>query len=159
MFAVVKKEKRKIVLIAYHNEKRVVKKYLESIKDKDSLKILKTPNEWIEQQKDYEDLYLIRYGKTFVQCGYYEYIYEDYRTNLSELYLTKDVLMKLFEVGDFDQKEKRTISKTIQIIAEAIDNEEEAIPSLEELKQIKEHVESFRYHISDLEYDDPKWFQ
>ena len=146
-------------LIAYHDEKRVVKQYCESINQIKHKQVyyVKIPKRiWMKKWYD-PDLYLIRFGKTFIQSGYAECIETDYNLNLSELYLTKDILMKVGELYHISPKEMKSITKSIVILEKIIHQEETLVPTLEELKQIKSHLDEFRYHISDLETDDYLW--
>lgn len=144
------------MLIGYHNEKRVVKVYCNSCRDT-NLQCKKIAFEELKKYNDYEDLYLIRFGKTYIQCGYDEYARDDYRTVLSELYLAKDVFLKIWETNRVNMNDKKKIRHALEILEEQIEIEETDVPSLMELKEIKSRMDEFRYHMSDFEKDEYGW--
>lgn len=146
-------------LIGFHEEKRVVKQYLKSVQDRSKgiFQIIRISQKKIEKIPNYQDLYFIRFGKTYIQFGYEEYISDDYATILAELYLAKEVLLKL-ELKDHLSKSTRNgLKKTLLLLEEEIEAEETMVPTLDELKCIKDHMEEFRYHITEMEHDDYRW--
>lgn len=156
-------------LIAYNEEKRIVYRYLERYNLEyerknhyatEKYRMVKMKSKDLKSIVNYEDYYLIRSGTTFIQAGFYQYIEEDVRKSLSELYLTNDVLKKLLEFDeDLESKDKKAICKTIKYISEKIADEEDAIYPLRELEVLKEHYESFRDNLAYLENDDWRWTQ
>ena len=156
MYAVYDKKK----LIAYHDEKRVVKRYCNSIntnKREKDLYFLKIPKTIWKEKNHNPDLYLVRYGKSYIQSGYIDYVQTDYNINLSELYLSKDILLKIAETRNVPKAILKSFTKVLNFLEGIIKEEEEYVPTLEELQSIKNHMDEFRYHISDLEIDDYGW--
>lgn len=145
-------------LIAYHDEKRVVTNYLYGV-DNIRYKIKKLHKQKLKTIPDYENLYLVRFGKTFIQVGYLSYVEEDQTRILNELYFTKDILIKLLETVPYEDKERIHLEQTIILIEEHIDLEETTVDPPEILKEIKRFQEEFRYHISTWEKDDSNWTQ
>lgn len=153
-------------LIAYHEERRVVTRYLDAYnrqyREKDpehneEYKIVKMKSKVLKLNPHYENLYLVRYGRMFIQSGYYQYVEDDIRTFMSELYLTKDTLSKIFELDDLDPKEEKSIRRTLAYISSKIMDEEEAIYPLHQLERIKSSYEDFRDSLSCQEEDDWRW--
>lgn len=145
-------------LIGFHEEKRVVKHYMRSIQNRSEgfLQIKQVNQKKIEKILDYQDFYLIRFGKTYIQFGYEEYVLDDYAVILAELYLAKDVLLKLQLKEKLSKSTKNGLQKTLLLLEEEIEAEEMMVPTLIELKQIKDHMDEFRYHIAE-EHDDYRW--
>lgn len=143
-------------LIAYHEEKRVVTNYCKAFQKK-NYQCKKMKSSELQRIPNYQDLYLVRFGKTFIQMEYESYIRDDTELFLSELYLCKDVLLKLYELGNIEEKERPALKKVLCLLEEEIQDTETMIPTLEELKRLKESMEAFRYHISDWEHDDYRW--
>ena len=155
MYAVYDRNK----IIAFHDEKRVVKKYCKSIniKREKDLYFLKIPKTIWKEKNQNPDLYLVRYGKSYIQSGYIDYVQTDYNINLSELYLSKDILLKIAETRNVPKAILKSFTKVLNFLEGIIKEEEEYVPTLEELQSIKNHMDEFRYHISDLETDDYRW--
>lgn len=144
-------------IVAWHEEKRVVRNYALCINtdyERKRLYTRKVHKRVVKELPNYEDLYLVRRGKTFIQSGYLDYEYDDYKVILSELFFTKDILNKYMKYEYLDKKEKKSFNIVLDCLQYTIDNLENSVPSLEDLQKVKSMVEEYKYHISDLETDD-----
>ena len=143
MFAVLD-EKRNI--IAFHDEKRVVKKYVESIYavHKITLSIKKISKRYKHALN--ADLYLVKYGKTFVQVGFITYIQIAYDTFLDDERNAKDTLLRILELDRLDSKEIKTIKKAVKIMDKLVYKDERYTPSFDELSRLKADYDPYIYN-------------
>ena len=139
-------------VIAFHDEKRVVKRYVENYNscNDSKLKYYKMKKSIAKKELKYkEDLYLVKYRSTYIQSGYYDYCRVAETDNLSELYETKDVLFKLLEV-DFsmlDKKDIKHISGAINVINRLIEEEKKYTPNMRELKTLKDNIDIYNRNV------------
>ena len=137
MFAAVSIFNNKIEYVAFHDEKRVIKKYIEMCDDKD-LKLTKIKRKKAEKIPNFTNLYLIRYNDTFIQNGYTEYV--DMTDMMYDHIMCRDELMSILEMYDFTKKEKKAFLKVISCIDEIIDEDKSWTPSLNALKDVENDV-------------------
>jgi hypothetical protein len=135
-------------VIAFHDEYRVVKSYCELIRKHHDVKltICKIKNKKCRKLNDFDDLYLVRYNETYVQCGYLVYL-----QLLSDEYVydhtyVKDILMRMMEVYEFSHDELKAIKKTIKIMDKIIKDESEFVPELSTLKQMELDYQPYFYN-------------
>lgn len=149
MYCVYDENKKDI--IAFHDDIDVVQCYVDSIYKHHSvsLKIGKIKRKKAEKYKDYEDLYLIRYGRygdTYIQSGYLQYL-EFVDDGLHEDHIfCRDILLRLLEIYDLPINEKNNIKKTVKIIQNILDHEDGYIPELGSLKDIKQDYDPYIYN-------------
>ena len=99
--------------------------------------------------ENYEDLYFVRYGRygdTYIQSGYLQYL-EFVDDGLHDDHIfCRDILLRILELYDLPSNEKNSIRKTIKIIEEILDHEEGYIPELNSLKDIKQDYDPYIYN-------------
>ena len=139
-------------IIAFHDEKRVVKKYVENYNNTNEYKISfrKVKKSIAKKElKHKEDLYLVKYRSTYVQSRFYDSCVISETDNLEELQQTKDVLYKLLELdyNNLTNKEIKHVYGTLEIIERMILEEKSYTPDINELKQIKENIDRYRNSI------------
>ena len=145
MYAVIENDK----FIAFHDEKRVVRKYVNRIRDSNedkSLCIVKLGNKKAKKINRYYDLYLVRYGDIYVQSGYLDIVeLADPQIEYDHQY-AKDVLMRLLELGNIDDEKQIHIEETICLLDQLIRKEKKYTPSLEELERMEDHYGPYLYN-------------
>ena len=82
-------------IIALHDNKEVVEKYCELLKEYHNvnLSIGKIKKKAEDRIKNLDDLYLVRYGDTYVQSGYLLYLQMSSAQLIEDISKTKDVLL------------------------------------------------------------------
>ncbi len=138
-------------IIAFHDDIDVAQCYVDSIYKHHGviLKISKIKRKKAEKYENYEDLYLVRYGRygdTYIQSGYLQYL-EFVDDGLHDDHIfCRDILLRILELYDLPSNEKNSIRKTIKIIEEILDHEEGYIPELNSLKDIKQDYDPYIYN-------------
>ena len=137
-------------VVAFHEDEEVVKTYVEMIKrSKDKTYHIATiKDKKIKKIKDFEDLYLVRYGETYIQTEYLTYV--ELATNSqidSDNKLCKEILFRILETQNLDKDDKKTIMKCIKVIDNIIEENETYTPSLSELRTLKDDFESYMHNM------------
>ena len=143
MYVVLYKKK----VIAFHDEKRVVKCYTDRVKSRydERLVVCKVKKKDEKNINQLYDLYLVRYGDTYIQSGYMEYLQlADPQLEYDHQY-AKDVLMKVLEIEDLNKKEKRAIKDSVTILEGLIDIDRKYTPTLEELQRLQDQYAPYIY--------------
>ena len=130
-------------IIAFHDEKRVVESYCESIQkyhDKNLFiaKIKKHKKKKYKSLSNYYDLYLVRYGDTFVQSGYVQYLEINSPQVEYDHMQAKDTLLRIMEMETLSEKEKKAYQTVVKSIDKIIKEDREYTPDLKELERMKD---------------------
>lgn len=135
-------------IIAIHDEKEVVEKYNSMIYHfhKIRLDIIKTKKKNIANTDFYDDLYLVRYGETYVQAGYLTYIQLAYGPHYEDETYAKDILLRMLEINKLSNKDRKTLTKAVKILDKEIFSDSQYTPSLNELKRLKEDYDPYIYN-------------
>ena len=137
---------------AIHDEKRVVKKYVENVYNtsKKQLSIIKIKKKDVKKIKNKDDLYLVRYADTYIQSCYIDYleicdtkIYEDERYAL-------DILCRIIETRRLNKKDTKVLEKAILILDRISDIDASYTPDEKQLREMKMEVESMK-HLMDYD--------
>ena len=134
-------------IVAFHDEKKVVKCYIKRIRDSSdaTLGFCKIKKKDVKKVNTLYDLYLVRYGDTYVQSGYLEYLeLADPQLAYDHQY-AKDVLLKVAEIDYLDKEDIEVIEKCVMILDELIDDDRKYTPSLSELEKFKDHYAPYIY--------------
>ena len=98
-------------VIAFHDEYDVVSSYIYHVKisnqDSPDLHIGKLKKKKIKNVIDFDNLYLVRYGETYVQTGYLEYLELISSQSIYDNQQCKDVLLKILECNPISSKERK----------------------------------------------------
>lgn len=149
-FVVVNNDK----IIAYHDEKYVVKTYVNSVLENNhlaELRIGKLEKYKLKKIKDYQDLYLVKYGHSFIQMKYFDSCYIDKNQFYSMYKDAKDTLITLIECID-DGKEIKVLSKAVDVLDNKLQELEYYVPSYSEACNIYERREMCKNIMSDTRY-------
>lgn len=122
-------------VIAFHRERRVIEKFQELYYNSNDewLQMFHIKKKAIKKYKDYEDLYLVRYGDIYVQSKYLYVMQLDVEPLLDDLYCAHDVMIRMIEFMDDDKKCKQII-KALNLIDEEIEKYKNTIPKVSELE-------------------------
>lgn len=129
-------------IIAYHEDKEVVETYIYNVmrsnESKDiNLDLVKIKNKLIINNYKYDDLYLVRYGSTYIQTGYLMYLQIVSDDIAGDNIYAKDLLLRMLEIYKLSNKEAKAITKAVKVIDKIIEDEDYYTPTITELKKYK----------------------
>lgn len=130
-------------VIAYHSEKRVVKRYRDRYPSsiEDILRISKIDDNNLPD--DYGGLYLVKYGDTYIQYKYLETVQIDYEVIKEDYLSTHDVLQKLAEQTKSKKKAKK-IMEVDRFILKEIEKATDYLCSIPDLERRTEDIERYK---------------
>ena len=137
-------------IIAYHDQQRAVKRYIDSIKNTANveLKLIKTKRKQVEKIDPCSDLYLVRYGHTFIQSGYSGYFEALFDWVVEEDELLVDLLEKRLSLFNINSKERKILTKAMEVVSNIEYNDKLYTPTLNELKNLKVQYDPYYYNIN-----------
>lgn len=126
-------------LIAFHEDEEVVDIYIETIYKYHDVRLSKKKirKKKLKSIDLNDDLYLVRYGETFVQSGYTTYLQIQSDQYIEDEKYARDILYRLLETRSVKGKKLRRIKSAIKILEDFIYEDESYIPDLKELKRMK----------------------
>lgn len=135
-------------IIAMHDDKEVVEEYNNLIYHyhKIHLNIIKAKKKSLKNKKFFDDLYLVRYGQTYVQAGYLTYIQLASDQIHDDMRFAKDILLRVLEINKLSNKDSKSISKAISIMDDLIYEDEQYTPSITELRNLKNDYDPYIYN-------------
>lgn len=135
-------------IIAWHDKKSVVEKYIGSIYELHKIELslgkIKKSSEYKALHKD--DLYLIRYGNTYIQSGYLMYVELAEDKLVEDDQYALDILYRLLETARLTKKQTKKIVKAIKVMEKVVRKDKEYIPSFEQLKIYKMDYDPYLYN-------------
>ena len=146
MYAVFDERNR---LIAYHDRKRIVDKYIENVYKHNKValirkKIRKNESEYLQIHN--ANLYLVPYGEIYIQCGFIQYIELADNRMMEDTQYAVDILYRVLELCDLNMKKQKSVQKAIGVLEELIDNEATYTPMYDELIRLKEMYDPYIYN-------------
>ena len=137
-------------IIAFHDSKRAVETYIDRVYqcNRLTLKMCKVRKENRHLLRGKDDLYLVRYGETFIQSGYLDYISYSSLQMIEDNIMAMDILYRLLETERLSKKENKTIRKAIEIMEEVTKEDGEFTPSLSQLKEMKMNYDPYIYNVN-----------
>ena len=148
MYGVLNKE---LELVAYHEREKVVKTYINYIHmhSDDVLNIKKIKHIDDEFILKYSDLYLVKYGETYVQEGYLDYM--DIAVLDDDAEYALDVIDRIIRTAKLSDKQIKTLKKSINILSELVEEGNTYVPTLNQLKRIKMDYDPYIYNTKGCE--------
>ena len=136
-------------VIAFHDYLDVVQEYVDNVKkshENVNLHIGKIKRKKVKNLQDFYDLYLVRYGETYVQEGYMEYLslvtdQVDYDNKLAI-----DILMRTLEDPRTTKKERQIMERAVYIMNRLAKEDATYTPTLKNLKDIKNEFDPYIYN-------------
>lgn len=114
-------------VVACHDSKDVVIKYCERINKfyNKKLEVGKLKKQVAKKVKDLDGLYLTKYRQTYIQTEYLVYMQIAEDGVVDEYCEAREILSKMIRLRhpELDEKELKTIKKTIKILQEFIDSD------------------------------------
>lgn len=147
MYAAIHIKNDKIEYVAFHDEKRVVEKYIDycnKCNDLD-LKLVKIKRKKAEKVYNFSNLYLIKYQDTYIQNGYTEYA--DICDVIGDHQSCKDTLLAILETYNLSKKERKAFEKVILSIDDIISEDKKFTPSLDILKEAENDIYPYIYKV------------
>lgn len=142
-------------LIAFHDSKHVVEKYVESVKTLHDieLKVGKVKEESESKLDGKDDLYLVKYNSSYIQAGYLLYVQINMDGFIEDEIAARDVLYRIIEVNRLTDKQIKRIMRAITILEGIIYNDTHFVPTLEQLRTMKYQYDPYIYSTGILPYD------
>ena len=144
MYAAVDKDH----VIALHDDIEVVEKYAGNIYKCHNVKldIIKIKKKALSKITNKDDLYLVRYGRTYIQVGYLLYVQLMSDQIIEDNKYAKDILLRILEMSRLSSKEEKVISKAIDILDRTIFDDETYTPEYKELRRLKSDYDPYIYN-------------
>jgi hypothetical protein len=137
-------------VIAFHDEYDVVETYIHHVRvsnpESPDLHIGKIKKKKIKTIIDLDNLYLVRFGDTYVQSGYVEYLEIISSQSIYDNKCCKDVLLKILECNPLSDKERKHVEKTVAIIDRILTESKEYTPTLNNLKMCEADFAPYVYN-------------
>lgn len=135
-------------IIAYHDKRRVVEKYIDKIYElhKVKLNIGKIKKSSKYKLLGNDELYLIRYRDTYVQSGYLVYLEMASEQFIEDDQYALDVLYRLLETSRLNKKQSKKIMDAIEILEDIVRDDREYTPLISELNHLKSNYEAYAYN-------------
>ena len=147
--------------IAFHDELKVIKKYRKGLLKSHNIDIdvAYISKKKLKKIPDYADLYLVRYGDTYIQSKYYSTSNIDLKQLIYDLKYTKDILFRIIEIPDDDLSEEDSyhIEKVIELLYNKLNSIKEYTPTLSELKSMYDMYERYNESIDIPDAENKPW--
>lgn len=121
-------------VVAFHEEKEVVQKYIDSITTS-SYKLGRCKSSELKKIKDVEGLYLVKHLGTYVQSRFYDLCDYTSQSAVSEYKTVIHTLERLLVVNEPEKSDKKSIINTIAYLKEIISDLEDETLDYETLQR------------------------
>ena len=136
-------------IIACHDEKYVVKKYLNDLirshPDMQFPYTIKKVKYKSLPNHIRDETYLVRIGYTYVPYSFYDYMELTSSGPEEDLRYAKDILLRLEESDMLEKGDTKHVNKVIGILNSMLVNTLEYTPTIQELNRYKESYEPYKY--------------
>lgn len=135
-------------LTAVHDDYDVVKRYSDTLNNEYNLStdIVKVSKKIMEREANLiHELYLVRYGDTYIQSKYYSIAKDEDIQFRYDLEYTKDTLIRLLEFSD---KGSKHIIKTVSLLEKELERLESVPKSPYIMENLLELRNSFYYRMN-----------
>ena len=136
-------------LIAFHEEKNVIKKYINDYQDsnKETLIPFHIKKKKVKKYSHlYEDLYLIRYNGSYIQSKYMILKQIDVEPFLDDIQYAKDIIVRTIEFSN-NKKDRITLWEAYNILNEEMEKVKRSTPTLDELKRRYVDIEMYQHAV------------
>lgn len=136
-------------LIAFHEEKNVIKKYINDYQDsnKETLIPFHIKKKKVKKYSHlYEDLYLIRYNGSYIQSKYMILKQIDVEPFLDDIQYAKDIIVRTIEFSN-NKKDRNTLWEAYNILNEEMEKVKRSTPTLDELKRRYVDIEMYQHAV------------
>lgn len=136
-------------IIGFHEEYDVCKKYVDNVykHHKVILEINKLKKKKRNLLFGLDDLYLVRYGYTYIQEGYLLYVELSSEQIVDDIRYARDVIYRILgSQEDLTGKEVSTLSKSTKILEDLYIDASTYTPLLSDLKNLKQDYDPYLYN-------------
>lgn len=147
MYVIIDKDHK---IVAMSDDKKIVKKYIQNVElsnKGESLTYCKVKTKEIQN----DDLLLVRYGHTYIQKGYIQYLDMANNQMAEDEQFAMDILIRMIEMYDIKKKDVNTLKKAIVIIDKYRRAESEYTPNLNQLNSYKDNYDRYLHQIDKIE--------
>jgi hypothetical protein len=123
-------------LIAVHDEKEIVEKFINTLENPDEYDLIKIKNKVIKTNPNYEDIYLVRYGDKYVPYYLYDTLKNETDQFSYDLKYCKDILFRLLEDQSRSEKERKALLRVIGMIEEEMETFDMDLETLEKMDDL-----------------------
>lgn len=136
--------------VAFHKEKRIIQKFKMDyeISNNTELDLFVIKGKNINKYPDYSDLYLVKYGESYVQTKYFYIANIEYGQIIYDYNYAKDVLNHIIEFTKDNKKEKH-LMKAVEIIEGELRNIQSNISSIELLDELDNEYQTYQNKLDD----------
>lgn len=134
-------------LIGYHEKKKVATQYYYSLKTLDDgykYKLVQCKKKELKRIPDYQDHYLIRFGRNYIPSIYYEIAKENIYTVLFEYTHTMEILQRIFELEKLTPNDKRILEEAIFIVNDQYEKEKDCVIDPNIIARMREMYEEWQ---------------
>lgn len=135
--------------IAFHKKLSVLSEYVDNVRSyhdgEVKLRIAKIKNKKVKGLKDFDDLYLVRIGDTFIQNKFYNYMRFVSDEPLYDLQRTISTLEDILTIknDELSSKDIKHIKKSIKIVKAVLEKDKKYTPTYQEMEELKTNYDSF----------------
>ena len=136
-------------LIAIHDERDVIEEFHENLmrshnEEYNNAIIKKVHYKKLKSKMpDCDDYYLLRYGDTYIQLKYFDYLSIISDQDIHDTKFAMDILIKLLMRESLTNKERKTIEKTIFILQDILHADSSYTPNMDEMEHVKSMYEPY----------------
>lgn len=144
-------DEKKNEIIAFHKNKKVVKRYISQLKKSNqnisfSLSLLKMKDKKARKIKYFNDRYLTRYHNTYVQYSYYAYLEIITGTDIYDEQYVLDILERTAVNPNLSKNDVNAIKKVISIFDNMLSSDSKYTMTLDQLKSVENDYAHYYYH-------------
>lgn len=133
-------------VIAFHKKEKVAKKFIKNYRKSNTNKICliaNIPDKYAKAHPRFEELYLEKYGSTYIQAEYL-YIHQlSMDDEINDLERCRETLVRLVECCD-KNKEVNALWKSIYIVENRLQELETETPELRDLEEADSRYSEYR---------------
>lgn len=141
-------------IVALHDDYEVIETYIRNVEasyeNSQKLHIGKIKKKKIKKLIDSDNLYLIRYADTYIQSGYLTCMELLSSQSIHDNRLCKDVLLKILECHSINDKERKSIERTVKVIDRLLQEAKEYTPSLKDLQIYESDYAQYVYKLDSM---------
>lgn len=134
-------------LIAFNDSYDVCETYIDNVNKSNSnlfdrdLRIYKMRKKALYKLEKLYDLYLVRYGDTYIQQGYIDYLSIVSDQIIEDDQFTIDILERTVTRPEISKKDAKILMKAIEIMENIHYNDSVYTPDLKDLKKYKDEID------------------
>lgn len=135
-------------IIAAHDDYDILMEYVETqTSDVSALKVKKKKSKELEDNPDFSEIYLVRYGQYYIPYNQYRAMKDLSSQRDDDLKYCRDVLYRILEEGNLkSKKDISAINKAILVVESEIESLDD--PSYEKMSKLTSEMDELRRPLS-----------